>query len=290
MKKVIACMICLCLLAACGQRSSDSERLQAENDSLKLENAKNTTQMDEMLSLLNEIEADFQTIRDAENYLTIHQNDIELKESTRDQIRRNMQLVQETLRKNKDRITELEKKLAGSDKKSATLQATVNRLTTELEQRAAVIATLQTELAKRDSQIREMGEQMSGLNEEIENLALTNMSQSDQLKQQDQQLNIGYYCFGTSRELKDQKIIDSGGLLGKTKVLPDGFNRDYFISVDIRELREIPLFARKAKLLTSHPDNSYELVADEDKNLTLFIVDYQQFWSVGKYLVIEVGL
>jgi len=279
------------MLAACGQHSSESQqRLQAENDSLKLESAKNTAQMDELLSLLNEIEDDFQTIRDAENYLTIHQNDVELAGTTRDQIRRNMQLVQETLKKNKDKIAELEKKLSSSESKSAEFRKTIQRLTAELEQRAVVIANLQDELAKRDSQIRDMGQQMSTLSEEIENLALTNLSQSDRLKKQDQDLNIGYYCFGTSKELKEQKIVEGGGLLGKAKILPDGFNRDYFRSVDIREVKEIPLYARKAKLLTSHPDQSYELTADEDKNLTLFIVDYKEFWSVGKYLVIEVGL
>ena len=54
-------------------------------------------------------------------------------------------------------------------------------------------------------------------------------------------------------------------------------------------MKEIPLFASKAKLKSNHPEGSYEFVEDEDRNLTLKINDEKAFWSLGKYLVIEVG-
>ncbi|MCC8154914.1 MAG: hypothetical protein LIP01_12365, partial [Tannerellaceae bacterium] len=241
-------------------------------------------------SILNEIEDDLQTIREAENYVTINQGDIEQNSSKRELIRQNMLLVKETLQKNKEKINDLEARLNKSNIQSGSLRKTIERLTSELEARSATIATLQTELAKKDSQIRDMGEMMSGMNEEIENLALTNQAQTEALRKQDKEINTGYYCFGTSKELKDQKIISKGGLFDKSQVLQDSFNKDYFISVDIRELKEVPLFARKAKLLSNHPDGSYELIADAEKNLTLFIHNYNQFWSMSKYLVIEVGL
>lgn len=290
MKRLVASLFCMALLVSCGQQSAEVQKLQAENDSLRLENAKSNTQMDEILSVLNDIEDDFQTIRDAENYLTQHQTDVELGGTRRDMLRQNMQLVRETLQKNREQIKDLEDKLNKSNIQSASLRKTIERLTSELAQRATMIASLQQELAKKDDHIRDLGEQMTGLNEELESMALTNQSQSERLKKQDKELNIGYYCFGTARELKDQKILMGGGLLGKGKVLQDGFNKDYFISVDIRELKEIPLFAKKAKLLSSHPQESYQLMTDDEKNLTLVITDYKNFWSLGKYLVIEVGL
>ena len=49
------------------------------------------------------------------------------------------------------------------------------------------------------------------------------------------------------------------------------------------------MFAAKAKLKSNHPEGSYEFVKDEDGNLTLNITDPKTFWSLGKYLVIEVG-
>ena len=48
-------------------------------------------------------------------------------------------------------------------------------------------------------------------------------------------------------------------------------------------------FAGKAKLKSNHPEGSYEFVKDEDGNMTLKITDEKAFWSLGKYLVIEVG-
>ena len=60
-------------------------------------------------------------------------------------------------------------------------------------------------------------------------------------------------------------------------------------ATSIREVKEIPLFAGKAKLKSNHPEGSYEFVKDEDGNMTLKITDEKAFWSLGKYLVIEVG-
>ena len=99
------------MLASCGQNSADYKKLKAENDSLRIENTKNTDELNDMLSTLNDIESDFQSIRDAENYLTIQQQTGgELNQSRRDQIKQNMQLISETLKKNKEQISQLEEK------------------------------------------------------------------------------------------------------------------------------------------------------------------------------------
>jgi hypothetical protein len=130
---------------------------------------------------------------------------------------------------------------------------------------------------------------VGSLTEDVESLSATTASQSEKLHAQDKALNTAYYCFGTSKELKDQKILSGGGVFAKSKVLQSGFNKDYFITIDIREVTEIPLFSAKAKLKSNHPQGSYQLDKDEDGNLTLKITDVKQFWSLGKYLVIEVG-
>ena len=255
MKKVLLVCVCTAMLASCGQNSADYKKLKAENDSLRIENTKNTDELNDMLSTLNDIESDFQSIRDAENYLTIQQQTGgELNQSRRDQIKQNMQLISETLKKNKEQISQLEEKLKKSGIQSSALRKTIDRLSSELDQKATTAA-----------------------------------AQSEKLNAQDKALHTAYYCFGTSKELKEQKILSGGGLFSKSKVLQSGFNKDYFISIDIREVKEIPLFASKAKLKSNHPEGSYEFVEDEDGNLTLKINDEKAFWSLGKYLVIEVG-
>ncbi|GKG73482.1 hypothetical protein CE91St1_26250 [Parabacteroides goldsteinii] len=290
MKKLLLACTCATLLVSCGQNSAEYKKLKAENDSLKIENTKATSEMNEILTTLNDVEADIQSIRDAENYLNLQQQTGgEFSKSNREQIKQNMQLISETLKKNKETISQLEDKLKKSGIQSAALRKTISRLSSELDQKATMIVALQEDLAKKNVRIQELDEMVSSLNEDVENLATTAAAQSEKLGEQDKALNTAYYCFGTAKELKDQKILSGGGLFSKSKVLQSGFNKDYFISVDVREVKEIPLFAAKAKLKSNHPEGSYEFVKDEDGNLTLNITDPKTFWSLGKYLVIEVG-
>ena len=285
MKKVLLVCVCTAMLASCGQNSADYKKLKAENDSLRIENTKNTDELNDMLSTLNDIESDFQSIRDAENYLTIQQQTGgELNQSRRDQIKQNMQLISETLKKNKEQISQLEEKL-----KKSGIQFPHYERRSIVFPPATMIVALQEDLAKKNVRIQELDEMVSSLNEDVESLATTAAAQSEKLNAQDKALHTAYYCFGTSKELKEQKILSGGGLFSKSKVLQSGFNKDYFISIDIREVKEIPLFASKAKLKSNHPEGSYEFVEDEDGNLTLKINDEKAFWSLGKYLVIEVG-
>lgn len=282
--------VCAALLASCGQQSAEYKKLKAENDSLRIENTKSTEELNEMLSTLNDIEADIQSIRDAENYITIQrQSGGELSQTRREKIKQNMQLISETLKKNRAQISELEEKLKKSGIQSDALRKTVQRLSSELNEKTKMIVALQEDLAKKDVRIQELDEMVSSLNEDVENLSTTAAAQSEKINEQDKALHTAYYCFGTTKELKDQKILSGGGLFSKSKVLQDGFNKDYFISIDIREVKEIPLFAKKAKLRSNHPEGSYEFVEDEDGNLALIIKDENTFWSLGKYLVIEVG-
>ncbi|MDR2810804.1 MAG: hypothetical protein LBB84_09680 [Tannerellaceae bacterium] len=289
MKNVLLICIGICMLTSCVENSPGYKQMKAENDSLRLENVRYVSEMNEMLSVLNDIEADIQSIRDAENYLNIQQQGGELTPSTREHIKENMQLIGETLKKNREQLGQLEEKLKNSNIQSAALKKTINRLTSELDQKATMIVALQEDLAKKNVQIQELDLQVASLKEDVEGLSLTATTQAETLKAQDKSLNTAYYCFGTSKELKSQKILSGGGLFSKSKVLQGDFNRDYFIAIDVREVTEMPLFAGKASLKSNHPAGSYEFVKDEDNNLTFKITDVKEFWSLGKYLVIEVG-
>jgi len=290
MKKVaFAVIICATMLASCGQQSSDYQKLKAENDSLKIENTKNTEEMNDIIATLNDVETDIQSIRDAENFLNIQQQNGDLAKSNREQIKENMQLITETLKKNRQQISDLQDKLKKSKLQSATLKKTIERLTSELDQKATMIVALQEDLAKKNIRIQELDETVASLNTNVEDLSSKNAEQSKKISAQDKALNTAYYCFGTAKELKNQKILSGGGLFSKSKALQSGFNKDYFITVDIREVKEIPLFSRKASLKSNHPTGSYEFVKDSEGNLTLKITDIKSFWSLGKYLVIQVG-
>ena len=87
---------------------------------------------------------------------------------------------------------------------------------------------------------------------------------------QDEALNTVYYALGTNKELKEQKIVEGGGLFSSKKVMEGEFNKNYFTAVDMRKLHDIPFDSKKAKLLTNHPEGTYELQKDNEGYLTLY--------------------
>ena len=288
MKKILAFCAFIIALTACTQYSSEYKRAQHEKDSLKLQLAKNEAEMNEMLSLLNSIEHDIQSIREAEEFLTI-QKDSELSESKRDQIKSNMLLITETLKKNKQQLAELQEKLNNSNVQSSALHKTIERLTKDINEKSGFIVNLQSELAKKDEQIKGYSKQVENLITDIEILESVSYSQSEQISEQEITLNQVYYCFGTKKELKEQNIISGGGLFSKSKTLEGNFNREYFIVIDKRQITAIPLYASKASVKTNHPKDAYDFYKDPEGNLTLEVKDVNKFWSLSKYLVIEVG-
>jgi hypothetical protein len=76
-------------------------------------------------------------------------------------------------------------------------------------------------------------------------------------------------------------------LFSQQRVLQHDFNKNYFVRIDARNTKSIPLYSSHAKILTNHPKSSYTL-EKENGNFVLLIVDTDEFWSVSKYLVVEV--
>ena len=287
MRKILAFCALIIALTSCTQFSSEYKQAKQENDSLKLQLKKSEVEMNEMLNILNEIENDIHSIREAEEIISV-QKDSELTESKRNQIKSNMLLITETLKKNKQKLSELQEKLNNSELQSTALQKTINRLTNDLNEKSQAIITLQIELGKKDELINELSTQVESLNIDINTLENVNITQNDKIDEQDQALNKVFYCFGTKKELKEQSIISGGGVFKKAKTLEGEFNKEYFIAIDKRHVTAIPLYASKAKIRTNHPEHSFKFFKDQEGHLTLEVTNVKSFWSLSTYLVIEV--
>ncbi len=288
MKKVFVLLLGAGVLFSCtnfGKKVTESDeylKLQAEKDSLEAVLKTSDAETQEMMAVISEVEANFDKIREAEKYISTQSGQSgEMSHDTKKRVNDNFQMIQEILKRNKAQLAELNKKYAGSNKQVASLQNTIDRLNKEMQESSARLVELQSELAKRDEAIAQ-------LSSDITELAQYAEEQSTTIKEQDKSLHTAYYVFGTANELKEQKIL-SGGFLKSTKVMQDTFNKDYFLQIDIRQVTDIPLYAPKAKLWSTHPEGTYEFVKGANDNLTLQITDTQRFWSLTKYLIIEVN-
>lgn len=103
-------------------------------------------------------------------------------------------------------------------------------------------------------------------------------------------LNTAYVVSGTKKELHEFGIIDKeGGFLGlgRVKSLAADADDDLFIPVPIDETDNIELLCKKAKLLTTHPESSYNLSGDKTVE-SLVIIDKAAFWDKSDFLIIEI--
>lgn len=286
MKKLLVLSVCVALLSSCGNVKRN-EALKAQNDSLNVALAEKDAELDEIMSAFNEVQEGFRLINEAENRVDLQSGVIE-GVSNAQKIKEDIRFISEKLQSNRDRIAELEKLLQNSKHATAQMKTAVANLNKELLAKTQQIETLQAELASKNIRIAELDDAVAGLNQSVSELVAENQVKSATVASQDRALNAAWFVFGTTSELKDQKIITKK-FLQKKKVLEDNdFNKDYFTQIDIRTDKEIKLYSDDAELLTNHPAGSYELVKDEKGLLTLVITNPSKFWSVSRYLVIEV--
>ena len=286
MKKLLFLSVCVALLSSCGNRAQN-EALKAQNDSLTVALSERDAELESIMGAFNEVQEGFRLINVAENRVDLQSGAIE-GASASQKIKEDLRFISEKLQSNREQIAKLEEQLKNSKYATSQMKKTLANLNAELEAKTQQIATLQAELASKNIRISELDDMVAGLSEDVKNLVAENEVKSKTVASQDKALNAAWFVFGTKSELKDQKII-STKFLQKTKVLEDNdFNKDYFTQIDIRTDKTIKLYSKNAELLTTHPEDSYELVKDKEGLLTLSIINPNKFWSVSRYLVILV--
>ncbi len=269
------------LLPACNRTSDAYKALEQEKDSLLLEEQKKTAELNQMLSVINMIEDNFEQIKTAENYVTFQAGQQEIAQDSIGRIVNDIELIRKTLVDNKSQIENLKNQLASSRKASGEMKRLVARLSAQIEEHVKTITSLQEQLALKDIRIQELDELVMTLGDSISSLQASVSGKESQLTQKDTQLNKVWFVFGTRKELRQQEIFTRNGLL------VEGFNKDYFLEDDARTLTEIPLYSKKAKLLTNHPVSSYQFEKVNEFQV-LHITDPKKFWEISHYLVIEV--
>ena len=284
MKKLAVLIVCAAMLASCDGFKGGSKDLKAENDSLLIELSQRNAELDEMMGTFNEIQEGFRQINDAESRVYLQRGTItENSASAKQQIASDIEFITKQMEENKAQIAKLQAMLKSSKNNSAQLKKAVESLTQELVTKQQRIEELQAELASKNIRIQELDAAVSGLSADKESLAAENEAKARTVAEQDKAINAAWFVFGTKSELKSQKILQSGDVLKNAD-----FNKDYFTQIDIRTTKEIKLYSKRAELLTTHPAGSYELVKDDKGQLTLKITNPKEFWSVSKYLVIQV--
>ena len=282
MKKILLLVACVLGLNACNLTGEKQDAVQQERDSLQRIINEKDIELDDILSTFNEVQEGIRRINEAEGRVTIADGSRE-NASSREVIRENMEFIQQAMQQNRDMIAQLQEKLKNSSIKATKMQKTIENLQSQIEAQATRIQELEASLAEKDALIEAQGDAIAGLSNDVASLTEDNRAKAEKVQQQDKELNTAWFVFGTKSELKEQKILTKGDVLKNS-----GFNKDYFTKIDIRYDKDLKFYSKSAQLLSTHPVGSYQLTKDKDGQYELHITDPQKFWSVSKYLVVQV--
>lgn len=225
---------------------------------------------------IQNIKNNLREIQKSESIVQNHRSNPEFFLSDSMDISAEILKMAELIKENQSLITKLNVGLNKSNNENQTYKNQIVDLSEKVASSTREIFYLHEELESLDASFRDLfenyTEKVNSLNElEIE-------------------LDNVWYTFGTKSELIDNNVISKeGGFigLGKVKKLNNELNTDYFTLGSKKKTSTIKLGVKNAKLITSHPESSYELKGEKLVE-ELRIIDNERFWSNSKYLVIEV--
>ena len=288
MKTLVKNILIVCglavLVVSCGPTKKE---LQANIDSLNVELTQANSEMESLMGLLNEVQEGFQQINEAENRVNVNSAE-NAPANVKEQVKADLAFIQAKMKENRERIAELEARVEKGDKNAAALRRTVKNLKAELAAKEEQIAALQAELEAKNIRIQQLDTEVANLTNDKNALTAKNAANEQVIANQDKAMHTAWYVIAKKKSLKEQNVLTNTGLFKKGDVMESAnVNKDGFTEIDIRKVVEIPVGAKKATILSAHPEGSYELVADAEGMQVLKVLDPQTFWSVTRYLVIR---
>lgn len=289
MKRNFVLCMAIVFLASCHNYKRDAAQLTVLRDSLQNESNFKDASIVEFLNDFNEIQESLDSIKKLENLVTAKSaQGGEMNQKQKDLILEDIALLNELIKKNKEQVSSLQSRLNSANSKIGNLDAMV----AELER---MVSNLEKQTQDKDAEIYALSQQVqnlntniSSLNQRITEVESDNRTKTETIQSQTVQLNKAYYVFGTNKELKDNGVIGkTGGLLGigRTALVKEDFNREYFAEIDIRDINFIPLMVKRAEIISVHPTGSFHVSGNKTAD-TLYIDNKDEFWKASKYLVV----
>lgn len=290
MKKLAFLLMLPLILWQCNPGPSKTE-LRQMNDSLLMETAQKEIQLNQFVETMGEIEENIRLIKEKEQIISLQAETGDTQGDAGERINEDIQLIYDLMVQNKDRIQQLESQMKNSGVDNSRLNKLITGLNQQLQEQSQQILALQDQLEQRDVHISHLSNELFTLNYEMDSIRKVTEATRSQLDMTTDEFNAAWFAIGTRSELREKNILTRDGFLffGSTHVLKEDFDKKYFDQIDIREKVEFPLYSNKAEVLTSHPAGSYEITTGEDEMEILVITDSRQFWSISKYLVVQVN-
>ena len=270
------------LLASCVSRQVAVEA-ESRSDSLELVVSAKDSLINAVFADINAISENLALIKSRENLITVA-GESEGGRRPVEEIDNDIKAIDRLLRENRAKIESLQRSAAQLRKANLRidgLEKMIADMNAQLGEKSAEVDRLRERLAQMGVEVESLSQEVAVRSAEVENLS------GEKIELQNQ-LNTVYYIVGPEKELRDAQIINKQGFIGRTLTVGRNSNFDSFTMTDSRLLSEVPVGQKKATLVTSHPEGSYELVTDANKVVEkLIITDPVRFWESSKILIIS---
>ncbi len=271
-KLMIICLFGL-LISSCGsdQKTNQSD-LEAKHRALIQRTIQKNAVIADYRSYLNNLGNKIELMLKKEMGVNLLTDGV----SGKDAMIHQLEQLDELLDNQRYKLAMLEEGVRAQTLSIGSLKVDIQQMEEALNQRQDFITTLQAEIC--DDKIM-----ISMLDHELQ-------LKDDSLIMKENELNKAWFAYGTYEELLANDVVEKrGGLLGigAVKSLKSEFNPEYFTEVDISSVREIPILASKAQLVSNHPECSYEFVGKNEVS-SLVINDPEEFWKLSRHLAIIV--
>ncbi|MDZ4121130.1 MAG: hypothetical protein U1C33_01820 [Candidatus Cloacimonadaceae bacterium] len=208
-------------------------------------------------------------------------------ENRRTQIVNSISNMRKQIETDKQKIADLEKRLAQSGAQLRGVQELLDRLKSSVADKERIVANLQSQLGimseTLETERKLSAEEIAARDRQLSERQLT-------IEEQRKDINTIFYVYGTRKELLDKKIIDrKGGLLGigRVSTVSSQINIEDFTVMNLLDTQTIsfPSTRRGYSILTNQNASSFSVDKDGDQNV-ITITDPNSFRR-QKYVVIE---
>lgn len=273
------------LLSSCNQEAEmQQKKLSYKLDSLTMVASSKDSTINDLLFSFNDIKQNLDSVALMQNIISteVETPGGKFVSNTKNRINSQIASINNLLNQNKAKIADLNRKLKNNSLKINEFQKMIASLNEEIASKNMELQTLNEKLGSANTQ-------MAQLQTSIDTLSNTNASQSKIIADQIASIHTAYYLVGKSKEMEQKKIINkTGGVLGmgKTPKLNADVDKNNFTQIDYTQVLNIPINSKNAKVITTHPSDSYMLEKENGEYTNLRIIQPDKFWSTSKYLAV----
>jgi hypothetical protein len=275
------------IIVSCTNR----EQEQAALEQAEFARAEKDTLENALVNTMEEINNNLDRIREKQGIISMTNPE---NLSRKEEILNNISLINSLIENNKKKIEELSQQARRLGKEKSALTRLADQTRARIQKQESEISELKEKLSQESFKVADLNKKLTELQMTNEDMQVERTLLIENNAQLDRDLNKGYFTYGTFKQLSERNlVVKKGGIfgIGKKEALASAYfrNKASFTELDIREATSIPVQGKKPRLLTPHPDGSYEWQHNgEEEYSTLKIRNFEDFWSTSRFLIVEV--